>query len=83
MRLVEDSYYEHEDHGRVKLVSVDATKVAFQLVNRRHGLPGGHEILQGKYEGVTEFKQKAEPADITVIADPIVIDTRGTSPRVS
>lgn len=73
-RLVEDSFYDHKHYGRVKLISVDETKVGFQLVDETHRIATSHQILKGKYEAVSEFKQNVKPADVTVKADAAVLN---------
>lgn len=79
-RIVEDSYYDHPVHGRVKVVDVSATTVSLQLVDDDVDLPGIHTVPKGAYEKVSDFKRDAEPADVTVRAEPAVFDIFGNSP---
>lgn len=74
-KLVENSYYEHKVWGRVKLVSVDETMVAFQVLNEQTTISTtGQDILKGRYEAVSEFMQQVEPADVTVSAEPAALN---------
>jgi len=78
--IVENSYYEHDRHGTVRVVSVDATTVAFEIVDRHHHFPGGHRVLQGQYEAVSEFRAATQPADIDVVVEPATLNSTSTNP---
>lgn len=72
MRLSEESHYEHEDHGPVKLIFVDGETVGFESLEKEH-IMGDVKIPKGWKESVIDFIERAEPLDIT-------IDTPTSSP---
>jgi len=74
--IIENSYYDHIEYGRVKVVDVDATTVSMELQEDTTVI-GSRTIPVAKYEQVSDFKHRADPADITVAADPAVFDIFG------
>lgn len=58
-----NSYYEHDEHGRVKVVDVDGL-VLYEIVGQTRQIPGMGEIPSGATEPVEAFEERTEPADI-------------------
>lgn len=80
-RIVEDSYYDHSEHGRVKVLDVTKGVVTMQKQNEYTAIAGGGErFLSYATQSAVGFREDAEPADVTVNADLIVIDSDSTDP---
>lgn len=71
MDIVENSYYDHAEHGRVKVVSVRNGVVSMEKQND-YSFIGGSKIPGGAQQSAAGFQEDAEPADITITAAPAV-----------
>lgn len=64
MNIVEDTFYQHDEHGRVKVAVVDAGQVFFekeeQITVEKKRVPAMGE------ESVEEFTENTEPAPMDV-----------------
>lgn len=56
MRLVENSYYDHDEHGRLKLMYVGKRRVGYSI----------ERSARVEFDLKDEFRKKAEPADIRI-----------------
>lgn len=72
--IVEDSYYDHAEYGRVRVVDVTNGVVSMEKQNETVPITGGR-IPAGVKQSAAGFREDAEPADVTVNADAIVINT--------
>lgn len=68
MRIVENSYYDHDEHGRVKVVDVTNGVVSMEK-QEEYSIVGGQRIPGGTKQAAAGFQRDAEPADITVKAE--------------
>lgn len=76
MRIVENSFYEHDEHGLVKVVSVNNGVVSFEKRDESV-YTGGMSIPAGSQQAAAGFRDCVEPADITVPANAAVFDLTG------
>jgi hypothetical protein len=74
MRIVEDSYYDHDEHGRVKVVDVTNGVVSMEK-QQDDIVVGGARIPGATKQSAAGFQRDAEPADVTVDADMIVVNS--------
>lgn len=77
MNIVENSYYDHDEHGRVKVVDVTNRVVSMEK-QQDWMFVSGTKIPTAAKQAVSGFKEDAEPADITVQARPAIFDVFGT-----
>lgn len=75
--IVPNSYYDHAEHGRVKVVDVSPTTVSMEIVEENTYAGNGLNIPKGKFEEPSRFKDMAEPADIEITPDVAVWNMRG------
>lgn len=75
---VENSYYDHDEHGRVKVVDVTNGVVSMEK-QRDTVVTGGVQIPAGVKQSAAGFMRDAEPADVTVDADMVVVNSEGMS----
>lgn len=78
---VENSYYDHADHGRVKVQRVKNGMVYFEKCGERGSIAGGRRIPAGEMETIDHFYSKTRPADVTVSADAAILDFSGLDPQ--
>lgn len=64
MSLVEDSYYEHDEYGRIKLINIDDV-ARFETGGTVH-VRGVGNIPAVQEEDISSFKSQVEPADISL-----------------
>lgn len=78
MRIVENSYYDHDEHGRVKVVDVTNGVVSMEKQHETF-VSAGQRFPAGAKQSAAGFQDDAEPADVTVSADAAVFDLRGVN----
>jgi len=66
--IKENSYYSHDDHGRVGVEFVGKDTVLFST-----------DEGEAHAEMVPEFEERTEPADVTVTADTAEYDITGVN----
>lgn len=76
MRIVENSFYEHERYGTVKVVDVTNGVVSMQQRNETVMTTAGN-IPGGKQQAAAGFQDEAEPADIEINAQPAMFQAIG------
>jgi len=76
MSIVEDSYYDHDEHGLVKVVAIREHKVLLEKQSEQTVIDGV-TIPSGEKEPITDFKENADPADVTASADKAEFDLFG------
>ena len=64
MRIVENSYYDHFEHGRVKVVDVENGVVTMEKQEETLSWSGTRFPSMAK-QSASGFQDQAEPADIT------------------
>lgn len=76
LSLVENSLYDHEELGRVRLVSVDEARdeVLLERTDRTARVTGLGKIPAGTRESIASFTERASPADISVTPPTVEID---------
>lgn len=79
LSIVEGSWYDHDEYGRVRLVSVDeeTDEVLLKKVETTH-ISGVGTIPTGTRESLESFTQAAAPADISVTPPAVEIDAEAT-----
>lgn len=80
MTIVENSYYDHEEHGSVRVLEVTDDIVAFELMETEMRFPGGVSFPEAKREQLATFEEQASPGDVSVDADYIVINSESRTP---
>lgn len=70
MRIVENAYYDHSNHGKVKILKIEDNVVHFST-----------QDSENLSENMSEFEGRVEPADVTVDADPATLDLTGKDPK--
>lgn len=65
--VVVDSYYDHDDHGRVHVVAFEDGEVSFEVVNASVTTSVG-SISKGVTEPVEQFVEQTTPASVSVSA---------------
>lgn len=83
MRIVENSYYDHAEHGRVKVVSVDNGVVSMEKQEEEAFVNGIGKIPGGAQQSAAGFQRDAEPADVTIEAEAAVFDLGAREARES
>lgn len=78
MEIVEESYYDHNKYGRVRVVAVSDETVSMQCVGETNFI-AGQKIPKGKKEEVSAFLECSEPANITIDAEPAEFDLTGVN----
>lgn len=73
MEIVENSYYDHERFGTVKVVSVNNGVVSMEQQENNVITTAGR-IPGGKTQSAAGFQDEAEPADVTIPARPAVFN---------
>lgn len=73
MEIVENSYYEHNEYGTVKVISVNNGVVSMQKRNEMAKY-GATQFPAGAKQSAAGFRKDARPADITIQAKPAVFD---------
>lgn len=73
-RIVENSYYDHDEYGRVRVVDLTNGVVSMERVNEKVWM-GTTQIPDGVKQSAAGFQRDAEPADVTVKADLAVFDS--------
>lgn len=73
LSIVEDSYYEHPEHGTVKLVSAKDDEVLLEKQTEEVFTEVGN-IPAGASEPLEDFKTDAEPANISTTVDAVELD---------
>lgn len=79
MTVVENSYYEHDEHGLVRVVDNSPDNVSFEI-NGEFIWSGTEKVPKAKKEEPGEFEQSTEPADVSVDADYIVMESVSKTP---
>lgn len=79
MRIVENSYYDHDEHGRVKVVDVTNGVVSMEKQEEYEFVSGMGRIPGGTKQAASGFQRDAEPADITIDAESAVFDLTGVN----
>ena len=81
LSLVEDSWYDHEEHGHVRLVRIDedAETVLLERADTTH-VSGVGNIPTGTREPLDSFRRAAAPADISV--SPPVVEIDAEAPEI-
>lgn len=77
-RIVENSYYDHLEHGLVKVVSVNNGVVSMEK-QEDDVVAGARRIPAGVKQAASGFRRDAEPADVEVDAQPVVLDLFGNN----
>jgi hypothetical protein len=67
MKIIDQSYYDHDKHGLIKVVGVTDGEV---LMEKQDEVvqEGSQKMLAGAKQSVAGFRRDAEPADINVDA---------------
>lgn len=78
MSIVEDSYYDHDEHGRVKVADVTNGVVTMEKQND-HFISGGTRFPSMAQQSAAGFQDEAEPADLHITAQPAVFDLNGVN----
>lgn len=76
MRIVENSYYDHDEHGRVKVVDVTNGVVSMEK-QQDYSVVGGRRIPGGAKQSAAGFQDQAEPADVKVKAETAFFNLEG------
>jgi hypothetical protein len=76
MEIIEQSYYDHDEYGRVKVVDVTNGVVSFEKQNEEKFV-SGMKIPGGAKQSAAGFQDDAEPADLNITADSVVFDVLG------
>lgn len=76
MEIIENSYYDHVEHGRVRVVDVTNGVVSMEK-QEEYTFTGNNRIPAGVKQAASGFQADAEPADVTVHANPAVFDILG------
>lgn len=63
--VVEDTYYNHDEHGRVKVVKDNGEEVGF-LVEGETVIINGKEFQKGGWEDRDNFVSNTEPASMII-----------------
>lgn len=81
LSLVEDSWYDHDEYGRVRLIRIDedSNDVLLEKGEATH-VTGVGTIPAGTRESIDSFTQNAAPADISVT--PPVVEMDAESPDI-
>lgn len=66
--VVENSYYDHEVHGQVKVVEVEGDVVFFEKTSETVRY-GGTEMPAGGTENKEAFEEQTKPSDFEAGAD--------------
>jgi hypothetical protein len=68
LSLVEDSFYDHDRYGRVRLVSLrrEAGEVLLERQESSTYVTGVGDIPPGVRESIGEFIDNAQPADLSL-----------------
>lgn len=79
LTLAEDSWYDHSEYGRIRLVRVDedANEVLLEKGESTY-VSGVGDLPAGTRELIDSFTQNAAPADISV--SPPVVEMDAESP---
>lgn len=80
MRIIEDSYYQHDQHGLVRVVSVNNGVVSMELQDDDKVI-GTATVPRGAQQAAAGFQDDAEPADVTVEADLAVLNVENLDPE--
>lgn len=78
-RIVEGSYYDHAEHGRVKVVDVSNGVVSMEKHDDDTFVSGLGKIPGSTKQSAAGFRRDSEPADVTVSADAAVFDLTGVN----
>lgn len=80
--LVEDSWYDHDKYGRVRLVRIDedSDTVLLEKGETTYVTALG-DIPAGTRESIETFAQNAQPADISVTPPAVEIDAESLDIR--
>lgn len=79
MSIVEDSYYDHDRHGRVRVVLVEEDTVFMETTEIMD--MGGGKIPTNRKQDVEEFSRETSPADFTVDAPATSIGAEQNKPQ--
>lgn len=71
MSVVENSYYDHEQYGTVKVVSVEGGTVSMMQLEETI-IVNSKKINKGVKQPVTVFETVTSPANVTVDAEAAV-----------
>lgn len=81
LTLAEDSWYDHSEYGRVRLVRVDreADEILLEKGEATY-VSGVGDMPAGTRESIDSFTQNAAPADISV--SPPTVEMDAESPDI-
>lgn len=81
LSLIENSWYDHEEYGRVRLIRIDedAETVLLERAETTH-VSGVGDIPAGARDSLDSFTQAAAPADISV--SPPVVEIDAEAPEI-
>lgn len=78
--IVEYSYYDHIEHGRVQVVDVTNGVVSMQKQNETVPVTAGR-IPAGVKQSAEGFRDDAEPADVTIRANTALFRLNSSDPE--
>lgn len=76
--IVEDSYYDHAEHGTVRVVDVSDGEVSMEITGASVVI-GSRSIPAGARQDADGFRRDAEPADVSASADAAEFDLTGVT----
>lgn len=84
LSLVEDSWYDHDEYGRIRLVRIDEPENEV-LLEKGNGetmhVSAVGDIPAGTRESIDSFRRAAQPADISVTPPTVEINAESTDIR--